>query len=200
MGKIDYGPDDFARIRNLYNEAERFIKHVETHQSEISIPAINELRYAGHHLLNSLASDDTSKFCAELRKAERHCQRAMYEASESGIIYFLDIVNEFANDYKDVPIPHVIQDYSNTLILARKARKQLQEGRLNRASAEGQAGEYMDTFRELEGKIETLQASRSELNKVKVVQVKSYRRFMITMMLALIGVIISAITLLTNLW
>ena len=200
MSKIDYGPNDFARIRSLYNEAERFIKHVETHQSQISIPAINELRYAGHHLLNSLATGDTNKFCDELGKAERHCQRAMYEASESGIIYFLDIVNEFAGDYKDVPIPEVIQDYSNTLILARKARKQLQEGRLNRASAEEQAGEYMDTFCELEGKIETLQASRSELNKVKVVQVKNYRRFMITMMLALIGVIISAITLLTNLW
>ena len=195
----DYGPDDFARIRDLYNEAECFIKQVETHQADISIPAINELRYAGHHLLKAVVADDAEVFQKELRKAESHCQRAMYEASESGILYFLGLVNEFAGDFKDVPITQVVPDYVEILTLATQARNQLSAGRLNRESAEEQAAGYMETFGRLEDKITTLDVSRGELNKVKVNQSKTDRRFLIGTILSSAGLVVSIIILLIRL-
>ena len=200
MSRIDYDPDDLARIQDLYNKAECFIKHVETHQTEISIPAINELRYAGHHLLKALTADDRDALQKELRKAESHCQRSMYEASESGILYFLGLVNEFAGDFKDVPITQVVPDYLNILTLADQARRQLGAGRLSRDSAEVQAAEYMDTFYTLEGKIRILDVSRGELNKIKVGEVTAYRRFWINAIIAAGGVTIGIITLVIGCW
>ena len=199
MSSVNYDPADFTRVRELFNKAECFVKTVEMHESEISIPAINELRYAGHHLLNSLGSDDREGFDRELRKAESHCQRAMYEASESGILYFLGLVHEFGVDFKDVPITPVVPDYASTLALAKKARDQLGAGRLDRASAEQQAAEYMELFEKLEGKIETLKASRSELNKVKANQVTDRRRFVVGVMIGAVGIAIAIITLVVRL-
>lgn len=199
MTRIDRGPETFTKICDLYNKAECFIKHVETHQSDISIPAINQLRYAGHHLLKSLTTDDDEEFKAELRKVESHCQRSMYEASEAGILYFLDLVNEFSGDFKDVQITSVLHDYPKTLSLAVKARTMLGDGRLNRESAEKQATEYMDTFLKLGDKIHELDVSRDELNKVKASQRKSTRRFVIILTATVTGIVISAITLLSRL-
>ena len=195
MSNDNYGPDDFARIQDLYNEAECFVKHVETHQSDISIPAINELRYAGHHLLKALTSDDSGVFDTELNKAESHCQRAMYEASESGILYFLALMNEFAGDFKAVSISQVVPNYVGILALAKKAQKQLSSGRLSRDSAEIQAAEYMNTFRQLEDKIEILDASRDELNKIKIALAKSDRKFLFRITVSMCALIISAISL-----
>ena len=199
MSRADYGPDDFTRIQHLYNKAECFVKHVETHQSDISIPAINELRYAGHHLLKALTSDDGEVFKRELRKTESHCQRAIYEASESGILYFLGLVNEFAGDFKDVSITQVIPDYVSILSLAKKAREQLSAGRLNRDSAEKQAADYMTTFHQLAEKIELLDVSRGELNKIKMRQVTADRRFLIVAVISAASLIASLIIVLHSL-
>ena len=45
-------PDAKVReLKELYEEADRFAREVGEFQYEVPIPAHNELRYAGHHLL-----------------------------------------------------------------------------------------------------------------------------------------------------
>ena len=46
--------EEFQQIQQLYNQAEQFIKEVEVVESAVAFPAINQLRYAGHHLLKHL--------------------------------------------------------------------------------------------------------------------------------------------------
>jgi hypothetical protein len=196
MSSNNREPIDYTRIQKLYNEAESFIKRVENHRLELVFPAVNELRYAGHHLLNALAAtDNPAKHDSELRKAEGHCQRAMYEASESGLTYFLGLLHAFADDFRKVVITQVVPDYLEILALARETRSMLVEGRLERSSAETHASQYMEMFTKLESKIDILEVGRSELNKIREDQQKGTRRFLLTTGLVAIGVIFSGIRL-----
>ena len=102
--------DTFKHILNLYGTAEGFIKEVEVCRASVPIAAINELRYAGHHLVKGLADEDEKRFHEELDKASDHCNRSMYEASEAGIAYLLDLIKIFEDDYDDVPIIEIVPD------------------------------------------------------------------------------------------
>lgn len=75
---------DLQELRRLYETADGFAREVGEFRSEVPIPAHNELRYAGHHLLQSLDNDGTVADEDQLRKARNHCERAMYEAAEAG--------------------------------------------------------------------------------------------------------------------
>ena len=84
-------------------------------RSEVAIPATNELRYAGHHLLQSINEDGMVHDEEYLRKAKSHCERAMYEAAEAGIMSALEQINDFRKDYKDIVVSEVvIQLHPNT--------------------------------------------------------------------------------------
>ena len=98
MNDVDSDPsaiDQIRTLKKLFDGAEKFAKEVELFQSDLSIPAINELRYAGHHLLKAPAGEDKAAFQEEVLKAKGHCQRSMYEASESGITYSLALIAVF---------------------------------------------------------------------------------------------------------
>ena len=56
MGSNESGARKFKSIQDIYNKAEQHIKQVELCQTELPFGAINELRYAGHHLLKGLAA------------------------------------------------------------------------------------------------------------------------------------------------
>ena len=51
MDRSSRNHERFQQVLNQYNTAEGFIKAVESRQSGVSLPAVNQLRYAGHHLL-----------------------------------------------------------------------------------------------------------------------------------------------------
>ena len=58
-------------------------------------PPITSPGYAGHHLLPSLEGNAEVSKPDELRKAKNHCERAMYDAAEAGIIYAIDEIARF---------------------------------------------------------------------------------------------------------
>ena len=58
MGSNESGARKFKSIQDIYNKAEQHIKQVELCQTELPFGAINELRYAGHHLLKGLAAQE----------------------------------------------------------------------------------------------------------------------------------------------
>ena len=52
------------------------------------------------------ALNDDGKIVDEeqLRRAKNHCERAMYEAAEAGIISALDSTRAFRQDYKNIVV------------------------------------------------------------------------------------------------
>ena len=194
-------PEKFGEILRLYNEAESFIKEVELCVSEIAFPAINELRYSGHHLLKALVSAGPEQFNKELSDAVDHCHRSMYESSEAGIGYLLDLLKAFDTDYRDVPVIETVPDYVEIRALAKNVALKLSQGRLNRSSPSGQASDYMATFRQLREGVDRLEASRSELNKRKKEQAEASRKFIIQasfwiamILIGIAGIVVSVVT------
>lgn len=169
--------------------------------SEIAFPAINELRYSGHHLLKALVSAGPEQFNKELSDAVDHRHRSMYESSEAGIGYLLDLLKAFDTDYRDVPVIETVPDYGEIRALAKNVALKLSQGRLNRSSPRGQASDYMAMFRKLREGVDRLEASRSELNKRKKEQAGTSRKFIIQVLfwiamilIGIAGVVMSVVT------
>jgi hypothetical protein len=91
-------------IVQLFDEAESRVKEVELLAHELSIPSVNQLRYVGYHLARSLNEEDNStEFDLQIGKAKGHCQRAIYDAHEAGIIFMLERVKQFREVYSGSP-------------------------------------------------------------------------------------------------
>ena len=117
-----------ADLRRLYETADGFAREIAEFRAEISIPAHNELRYAGHHFLQAISDDVELVDGEQLRRAKNHCERAMYEAAEAGIISALDSIRAFRQDYKDIVVGDVLGGYADKLVLAKRAQELLARG------------------------------------------------------------------------
>ena len=182
MSSDESSPTRFTSIQDLYRKAEQHIKQVELCQAELPFGAINELRYAGHHLLKGLVAQESGtpkKAEQEFQDAEDHCNRAMYEASEAGIGYLCRLYRIFEEDYKDISLTETIPEYVKSRALIQETVNTLSAGRLNRVSSSEQTSRYLEMFSELYKTINVLEASRPELNKAKIRQVAANRRFFI---------------------
>ncbi|MBN1290499.1 MAG: hypothetical protein JXB48_01570 [Candidatus Latescibacteria bacterium] len=100
---------DYKHVRDLYSLAEKRIKLIEQLDSEIVIPAINQLRYVGWHILESLFSDESYE--DNIKEAEIHASRAAYDAIEAGTLELLLEFAQFKNDFRFITIGDVIPDY-----------------------------------------------------------------------------------------
>lgn len=55
--------EDYRRLRDEYDTADKVMKEVRAFVDEAGIPAINELRYAGYHLLNTIFPANGERGC-----------------------------------------------------------------------------------------------------------------------------------------
>ena len=183
-----------VEIRRLYNQADSLAREVGELRSEIQIPAINELRYAGHHVLLAITDDGTVDMEA-FGKAKSHCERAMYEAAEAGIMFCLDSIEDFRRTYSDLVVSDVISDYANRLARAQVALDLIVRGRSGRSSVAEHVATYMDAFRALRETVQLFDASRDDLNAKRTQQIRAHRQFVIRALLILLGVLVAAIGL-----
>jgi len=118
-------PEQLTAIKSivtLFEEAEIKLKEVEQFTQDLSIPSINELRYAGYHLAKAMCyeeTDDNNQLNCEIDKAKGHCKRAVYDAHEMGIIYVLEKIKLFDEKYTDYMsvVVEVIPNYSEKVLL-----------------------------------------------------------------------------------
>ena len=183
-----------VEIRRLYDEADSLAREVGELRSEVQIPAINELRYAGHHALQAI-TDDGAVDIEVLARAKSHCQRAMYEAAEAGIMFCLDSMKDFGKTYSDLVISEVIADYPSRLARAQTALDLVVKGRSRRTSVGEHVTAYMDEFRVVRETMRVFDASRDDLNVKRAQQIREYRQFAIRALLLLLGVLVAAIGL-----
>lgn len=187
-----------VEIRELYDRADILARDVGELRSEVQIPAINELRYAGHHVLQAI-TDDGAVDIEAFGKAKGHCERAMYEAAEAGIMFCLDSIEDFGRTYSDLVISEVIPDYHQRLARAQHALDLVVKGRSERASVEEHVAMYMAEFQVVRETMRLFDASRDDLNAKKAQQVREYRQFVIRALLVLLGVLVTATGLVLSL-
>lgn len=178
-----------AQYRQLYEAADSFAREIAQFRQAISIPAHNELRYAGHHLLQALGDSGEIAAQEQLRRACSHCERAMYEAAEAGIISLLQSIAQFQKDYKDIVVAEVVPTYGDCKAMARKAQNLLTRGRSKGSTATETASDYMRAFRELRDASDQLEDARDDLNAKLTDQKRGTRRFIVTTVIALFGVL-----------
>ena len=95
----------------LFQQAEEKIKLVEKLSQELSIPAINELRYAGYHMTQYLSGNADAE--TELTKAQNHCKRAIYDAVEAGVTRQLELIKQFQDDFRLISLSEAIPGYKD---------------------------------------------------------------------------------------
>ena len=120
---------ELQRLLDLFEQAETKIKNAELITSEgVLIPSINELRYAGHHIVRSLLSDDEKELQAERVKAINHVKRAIYDIDESLLIYYIESAANFKEKYNDSGFTtEVVTDYPEKLAMLDEANKSIQQ-------------------------------------------------------------------------
>lgn len=151
-------------IRDLFAEAEQVIKEVEDFGGELVVPAANQLRYTGNHLIRYLADPDCAAAEEELFDAIKHCKRATYDAYEAAILYQLMEFQKFKDDYRNTIVTDVIPSYSDILAQVAEARDFARKNNQSKTRGESyQAGrEHLEVITR---NVSKLNAAREELNK-----------------------------------
>ena len=98
------------KISSLYHEAENALKLYERISLSNLAPALNELRYAGHHILEAKSAADDEERLKHEERAVAHCERSIYDAKEATIITLLECIADlrtlgFSADEMRVFIP-----------------------------------------------------------------------------------------------
>ena len=180
-------------IKKLYKAAEDMIATVQSHIGESADASINQLRYAGHHVLHSVTSDCEDKRHEELRKAGRHCMRSIYDSCDWGLMRHLDEFKEFKANYQRVNIVQVVPDYVK---IRRQATKAVNLIDAARASGEQRLEFYKDTAKYYEALMHTmdeLAEAEDELKKLLNDRYDRRFRWFIGIGIALLGTLLTVI-------
>ena len=164
-----------VEIKHLFDLAEKYIKDVELLRSDVQMPAINELRYAGHHILKAI-DEDGNVSDDDIASAKSHCHRAMYEATEAGIMFCLDEIRAFEEVYDDLVIGNVIDNYHELLARAQEAKDLVVVGRADRESVVLHVEQYMEKFSSVREVLNVLKVSRNDLNAMRAQAEEAGRR------------------------
>lgn len=146
-------------LARLFKIAEDKIKLVENLNLELSIPAINELRYAGYHITRFIAAETIEAANEEFGKAEKHCKRAIYDAAEAGVTFQLEMIKTFQTDFRNVRIGTVIPNYP-------EMRKQINAAR-DLVVAPRSATERVAYYEECSKHLEVLREAHKELESYR---------------------------------
>ena len=193
---------ELQRLLDLFEQAETKIKNAELITSEgVLIPSINELRYAGHHIVRSLLSDDEKELQAERVKAINHVKRAIYDIDESLLIYYIESAANFKEKYNDSGFTtEVVTDYPEKLATLDKANKSIQQLRennnnyKNRQQFYQQLSPHLDKLSEIVAIFEQSAPLIAKKQQDKDNQdLKNKRYFFIMPFIGIIGIIVALI-------
>ena len=113
------------RIRDLYNEAEVDLKSYGREDNRLFVPGVNQLRYAGQHLVRALGATDEQAARSNLDAAERHAQRALYDINDAAIQYHLAGITRIRTQYF-VNLNAIVPNYQEVVNAVRSASKNLE--------------------------------------------------------------------------
>ena len=172
----------YQEIYELYKAAELRIKEVELNIHALSIPAIDQLRYAGRHLTEAVVGIEEER---NLDQVKHHCQRAIYEATEAAIAYLLRQITDFKIAFGRVEITGILPNYIEHIKQAEESRIFIIENGGHEKRAE-KATEILEHFQKLKDIVATLDAAREEINKKLAHKRTVEKRWVIGIIVAII--------------
>lgn len=156
--------DEFANVTRLFHKAEDKLKLVERlHDEGLVVPSVNELRYAGYHLLRALNAGGPSERADHIDRAERHCCRAIYDAVEVSILDRLAAVRRFEDDYRLVEVTRVSPNYVGLRGRVRRAEELIDT--TDKEDRERFYDACETHYNDLEAVANAFEDARPELNK-----------------------------------
>ena len=190
--------DKINQLVTVFKEAEKQLKHSEHDTNELSIPSINQLRYVAFHIVESFSSHDSIKIEEEINKAINHAQRAKYDAVEIGIVYYLEQIKIFQENYSSyTETLEILPNYIEYLTKAQNASDKLQLIKDDEKDREDYYKEIAPYYQILKDVYITLQTSIPLINK-KIEENnekarKENKRFLTASGLTLLGIVISVV-------
>ena len=91
--------DCLDEVRSCYAKAESELKRYERITLTNLAPAINQLRYAGHHLLKATDENDERLRDLHVMAAKRHSERALCDVREATVVFLLDEFDKFRDEF-----------------------------------------------------------------------------------------------------
>lgn len=184
----------FAEVKAKFTEAERILKIVEQlHNQGMVVPAINELRYAGFHILKALTATEQDGQNEQLGRAAKHCKRAYYDAVEVGIEDCLATFFVFQDDYKMILIQSIVPTYKDTLAIVDDVTEFIV------STKKDERDEYYEELYEkytvLKESVKCLDRMRPELNKSMRSDRTKATRVVIGLCIAFLGTCAAIISL-----
>ena len=182
--------DDLNQVRELYAHAERLLKEVERLTGEVTIPCINELRYAGFHILQAIDETGAVTKKDHVFRAKDHCERAIYDVAEAGLIFVIDTINRFLWEYRGIEIIDVVRNIPEIRARVEEASTLLEEGR---------SADLLDTdnilglFRALKADTEDLDRHVPDLATKENKKRKDTRRFILGLVWAVVVAVVVAL-------
>lgn len=178
---------DYVEVCTLFSNAEDKIKKVEHLAGGVIIPAVNQLRYAGQHLVRTL--NGCNNPTEELSQSINHCKRASFDACEAGLLYCLDLFKQFQDDYRTVSVVAVLPDWLKYCATAREAQNLVQIS---------QDGDRISSYTNAENALDELLIivsrfpdAREELNKTLKNDRRNFKILLWTLIAAVVAAIIT---------
>lgn len=154
------------------------------------IPAVNELRYGGYHISNYIRNPEKSH---ELGRACSHCKRAVYDAYEASILFLLQELKVFEQDYRKVIIPEIVPNYFEYLHKRREIADFINS--IDKETRDEHYEKCKKYTEELKTIVNELALARNELNKCIRKERKNSFIAIITVALTLLGVVVAIVAL-----
>lgn len=186
--EVDGTPLDLSTLKREFDQADQFAREVQSFRKKAAVPAQNELRNVGYHLLHAL-TDRSEPSEDQIVRAINHCKRASYEAAEAGIISALLLIDQFKNDYKDkIAIQDVIPNWSAIMAECAGFQEQLSLSRNKGNDRSSDYSMHMAAFRRLKEICTIADVSRDALNQKIAERQEAKRRFVIQVILGVFAI------------
>lgn len=172
-------------LRDRYALAERLSKQVAHFTREAIIPAQNELRNAGYHLLKALDANGQANADDQLDKAIDHCDRAIYDAAEAGLVVVIDRLNDYFRQYESVSMHEVIPNIATIRGWVSDGVEMITDGR----EGDGiDSLEFSSLFRHLIDAVHTIEHHLHELNQLLKKERRAARLFYLAVLACAAGI------------
>lgn len=181
-------------IEKNFKDAESKIKSAELLDQTISIPSINELRYAGHHILRATQLKEEDEILEELDKANRHTKRSFYDAVEASILYKLQKIENFDKEYKLIPETiTVIDNYNYKLSQVSDIVQEIEDINIDSRDEKYKIIEdHYKTIKEINSEFQmSIPTIVNLIDKNEQTEKKEHRRFVLQLIMGAIAIIVT---------
>ncbi|MBF0098191.1 MAG: hypothetical protein HQM04_14895 [Magnetococcales bacterium] len=191
---MTFDHNKIAELKQYYDAAEATLKEGECAQNAISTPAINELRYAGQHLLRYLTGStepslepDDDDGDDEWENAAKHCKRAMFDAAEAPVQFYMKQIRVFQEDYRKEVVTDVVAGYVKMMVRVDAINQEVSA--IAKGSRQKFAEKVRNHVQELADINSQLRVAREELNKKITLRKKQERLVYLGLFLTVVGII-----------